>query len=236
MSRRAVVLAGGVGARLRPYSVSLPKPLMPLGQYPILEIIVRQLARGRFEHITLAVNHQADIIRAYFGDGSKWGTRIDYSLETKALSTIAPLRLIPDLPEHFLLMNGDVLTDLKFEEFYGRHVAAERLFTIAATSRTHTVDYGVVEADPEMRLIAFREKPSRQYLVSMGVNVASRAILSRIPPDEKYGFDDLLNDFLRNGDRVHIERHNGHWLDIGRPDDYARASELFDQKQAEFLT
>ena len=118
MSKRAVILAGGKGSRLRPYTVVLPKPLMPIGEYPILEVILRQLAAQGFEHITLAVNHQAEIVRAFCGDGSRWGIKIDYSLERIPLSTIAPLRLIPDLPENFLLMNGDVLTDLPMAQLY----------------------------------------------------------------------------------------------------------------------
>src|ERR1700731_5152862 len=128
MSKRAIILAGGVGTRLRPYTVVLPKPLMPIGDYPILEVIVRQLVHQGFTHITLAVNHQANIIKAFFGDGSRWGVQIDYSLETKPISTIAPLSLISDLPDNFLLMNGDVLTDLDLTGFLQRHVTAGRLF------------------------------------------------------------------------------------------------------------
>jgi len=169
MSRRAVILAGGRGTRLRPYTVVLPKPLMPIGEFPILEVILRQLARFDFRHITLAVNHQANLIKAFCGDGSQWGLTIDYSLEDRPLSTIAPLKLIPDLPDNFLLMNGDVLTDLDFTGFYCRHVEAGHLFTIAASERQHIVDYGVLRVDGTSRLTGFEEKPSVEYLVSMGV-------------------------------------------------------------------
>jgi NDP-sugar pyrophosphorylase family protein len=235
MSDRAVVLAGGKGARLRPYTVALPKPLMPLGDYPILEIIIRQLARHGFHHITLAVNHQADIIKAFFEDGAKWGIRIDYSLETEPLSTIAPLRLIQDLPDHFLLMNGDVLTDLDMRALYQRHVAEGRLFTIAATHRLHTIDYGVLETNHTNLLTGFSEKPTMRYMVCMGINVASRAILSKIPPHRKYGLDDLLLELLRSRECVHVEPYDGYWLDIGRPDDYMQASEQFEQNKDLFL-
>lgn len=235
MSDRAVVLAGGKGARLRPYTVALPKPLMPLGDYPILEIIVRQLARHGFKHITLAVNHQADIIKAFFDNGVKWGVRIDYSLETEPLSTIAPLGLIQDLPDHFLLMNGDVLTDLDLRALYERHVAEDRLFTIAATHRVHTIDYGVLETSHTNVLTGFSEKPTMRYMVCMGVNVASRAILSKIPPQRKYGLDDLLLDLLRCGERVQVEPYDGCWLDIGRPEDYIQASEQFEQNKDLFM-
>jgi NDP-sugar pyrophosphorylase family protein len=131
MTRRAVILAGGKGTRLRPYTVVLPKPLMPVGDYPILEVVIRQLARAGFGHLTLAVNHQAELIRAFCGDGTRWGVRVDYSLEREPLGTMAPLRLVEGLSEHVLVMNGDVLTDLDFAAFHDAHVAEDRLFTIA---------------------------------------------------------------------------------------------------------
>src|SRR5581483_4463992 len=131
MCDRAVILAGGLGTRLRPYTVVLPKPLMPIGEYPVLEVLVRQLARQGFKRITIAVNHLAELIQAFFGNGSRWGVKIDYSMESKPLSTIAPLKLLNDLPEHFLLMNGDVLTDLNFQRFCDCHIQARRLFSIS---------------------------------------------------------------------------------------------------------
>ena len=118
MSKRAIILAGGKGTRLKPYTISLPKPLVPIKDKPILEIIISQLASYGFNHITITINHMADIIKAFFNDGSKWGVKIDYSLEKKPLSTMGPLKLINDLPENFLIMNGDILTDLDFKIFY----------------------------------------------------------------------------------------------------------------------
>jgi NDP-sugar pyrophosphorylase family protein len=120
MTKRAVILAGGKGTRLRPYTVVLPKPMMPIGEYTILEVVIRQLARHGFDRITLAVNHQAELFKAFFGDGSKWHVRIDYSLEDRPLGTMGPLRLIRDLPAHFLVMNGDILTDLNYA-FHLKH-------------------------------------------------------------------------------------------------------------------
>lgn len=235
MSERAVILAGGRGTRLRPYTVVLPKPLMPIGDYPILEVIVRQLALQRFEHITMAVSHQANLIKAFFGDGEQWRVRIDYSMETKPLSTVAPLCLISDLPENFLLMNGDVLTDLNLQQLYQDHVRNSRLFTIAAARRRDVIDYGVLHVNSDNILTAFSEKPFTCYLVSMGVYIVNRAILELIPPDEKYGFDDLMADLLRRGERVHVYPHEGYWLDIGRPDDYMRAIEEFEQRKHSLL-
>jgi NDP-sugar pyrophosphorylase family protein len=162
MCDRAVILAGGMGTRLRPYTVVLPKPLMPIGEYPILEVVVRQLARRGFRQVTMAVNHQANLIQAFFGDGARWGLEIDYSLESMPLSTIGPLKLVKDLPDQFLLMNGDVLTDLNFRELCDAHVSAGRLFTIAAAPRTNVIDYGVLEVDGENRLCRFHEKPAHR--------------------------------------------------------------------------
>lgn len=235
MYDRAVILAGGQGARLRPYTVVLPKPLMPVCEYPILEVVVRQLARHGFRHLTLAVNHQAELIRAFFGGGEKWGLRIDYSMEQAPLSTMGPLRLIEELPEHFLVMNGDVLTDLDFRAFVDLHAREGRLFTIAASRRTHTIDYGVLQTGPGMRLTGFEEKPVASYLVSMGVYAASRQVVAAIPPGVRYGFDHLMRDMLARGDAVHIHEHAGYWRDIGRPDDYRQAVEEFEGPMKQVL-
>src|SRR4029453_6884947 len=139
---QALILAGGKGTRLRPYTVVLPKPLMPVGDYPILEVIVRQLAIQGFDRITMAVNHQANLIRAFFGEGAQWGIAIDYSLESTPLSTVGPLKLIADLPDQFLLMNGDVLTDLSFGRLFDQHTASNAVFTVSAAQRRHDIDYG----------------------------------------------------------------------------------------------
>ncbi len=234
MSKKAVILAGGRGTRLRPYTVTLPKPLVPIGEHPVLELIVRQLARHEFRDVTVAVNHQAEIIKAFFGDGSRWGVEIDYSLETEPLGTIGPLRLIRDLPEHFLLMNGDVLTDLDIAAFYAAHVADDRLFTIAAASRVVDVDYGVLDA-PDGVLTGFREKPRVEHLVSMGIYAVNRKIVSLIPENRPFGFDTLMLQLLEQRQRVTVHRHDGHWLDIGRPADYEQAIDDFETLRGQFL-
>jgi len=235
MSRRAVILAGGMGTRLRPYTVVLPKPLMPIGEYPILEVIVRQLADRGFSHITLAVNHQAEIIKAFFRNGERWGIRIDYSLEESPLGTMGPLKLIPDLPDDFLVMNGDILTDLNFQEFHDGHVAAGSLFTISSMGREHRIDYGVLDTDEAGFLSGFREKPSERFQVSMGVYMVSRRAVERIPVGRPYGFDHLMLDLLANNTPAKVRAYDGYWLDIGRPDDYLRAIEEFDSMKPRFL-
>ena len=235
MSKRAVILAGGKGTRLRPYTVVFPKPLMPVGDYPILEVIVRQLAFFGFDHITMAVNQQANLIKAFFGDGAPWKVRIDYSLESQPLSTIAPLKLIPDLPGNFLLLNGDILTDLDMGALLKAHVAAGRLFTIAAAERNHTIDYGVLHVNSSGTLAGFSEKPQVKYLVSMGIYAVDREALSMVPPGSKYGFDDLMRDMIAQGKPVHVQKHSGYWLDIGRPDDYRQAIDEFEQHKERLL-
>ncbi len=225
MSKRAIILAGGKGTRLKPYTIALPKPLVPIGEKPILEIIIQRLINNNFSHITLTVNHQADIIKAYFGDGSKWGIKIDYSLEEKALSTMGPLSLIKDLPENFLIMNGDVLSDINFSRLMEDHISANSIFTISSFKREQRSDYGVLEIGNDKLLIGFKEKPVVEYDVSMGIYVANIRILNYIPYNEAYGFDQLMLDLIADDDPAKVIRHNGYWLDLGRPDDYAKACE-----------
>lgn len=223
MSKRAVILAGGKGTRLKPYTISLPKPLVPIGEKPILELIIKRLTNAGFDHITLTVNHYADIIKAFFGDGTKWGIKIDYSEETKPLSTMGPLTLIDDLPEHFLIMNGDVLTSLDFESFYEDHVSLNRNFTIAANKRIDKVEYGVLLDNDQSQLTGFQEKPSHEYLVSMGIYMMSKNNLNHIPKDTFFGFDHLMEILIKEKTYPFIHKLDGYWLDIGRPDDYEKA-------------
>jgi NDP-sugar pyrophosphorylase family protein len=235
MSKRAVILAGGKGTRLRPYTVVLPKPLMPIGEFPILEVIIKQLVSAGFDHITLAVNHQAEIIKAFFMDGSKWGIRIDYSLEDKPLGTMGPLKLISNLPDNFLVMNGDILTDLNYADFYDNHVLQSDIFTISSKVREQLVDYGVLETT-DGKLSGLREKPSMHYEVSMGVYMMSKRALDFVPADIAYGFDNLMNELVAAKQSVAVSKFSGYWLDIGRPDDYAQAIDEFDSMRKSFIS
>lgn len=232
---RAIILAGGQGTRLRPYTVVLPKPLMPIGEYPILEVIVRQLVRHGFTHITMAVNHQAKIFQAFFGNGERWGIKIDYSLEEKPLSTMGPLKLIDDLPENFLVMNGDILTDLNYREFFDYHVRNDNNFTIAAFQRVLKSEYGVLKINNEGKLCGFEEKPQYQFDVSMGIYMVNRRTMGHIADGQPYGFDHLMLDLLAEGTPASVKCHNGYWLDIGRPDDYMQAIDEFDALKSRFL-
>ena len=235
MSKRAVILAGGVGSRLRPYTVVLPKPLMPIGNYPILEVVIRQLVYYGFDHITLAVNHQAEIIKSYFNSGEKWGVTVDYSLAKSPLGTMGPLKLIKDLPDNFLVMNGDVLCDLDFGKFHEGHMRNNNIFTICSSLRMQRSEFGVLKINDKRRLYGFQEKPVVSYEVSMGIYMLSKDVLQYIPDNQGYGFDDLMLAFLNDNKSVRVDQHEGFWLDIGRPDDYMQAIDIFEEKQDIFL-
>jgi NDP-sugar pyrophosphorylase family protein len=234
MSKRAIILAGGRGTRLHPYTVVMPKPLMPLGEHPILEIVIRQLAAAGFDNITLAVNHQAEIIKAFFQDGNRWGVKINYAVEDEPLGTMGPIKRITDLPEHFLVMNGDILTDLNYQNFYDAHVAVDALFTISSYNRQEIVDYGVLGTRAG-KLINIREKPCVSYEVSMGIYMMSRRVVALIPAKGAFGFDQLMLEMIRTESPVQVALFNGYWLDIGRPDDYRRAADEFSTMKTSFL-
>jgi NDP-sugar pyrophosphorylase family protein len=234
-TKTAVILAGGKGTRLRPYTWILPKPLMPLGEQPILEVVIRQLAQAGFLDIILAVNHQADMIKAVIRDGRQFGVKVRYSMENKLLSTMGPLKLMRGLPENFLVMNGDILTDLNFRHFHDDHVKGGQIFTISSHEREHKIDYGVLKIDDKHRLTAFQEKPKQHFHVSMGIYMLNREVLGEIPRGEAFGFDHLMLKLLEKNKTVKVKPHRGLWLDIGRPDDFHQAVELFEAKKLKFL-
>lgn len=225
---RAIIMAGGKGTRLRPYTTLIPKPLVPLGgRFSILEIVLMQLAKSGFTHVTLAVNHLSHLIMTYFGDGSRLGLKIDYSLEEQELSTIGPLTLIDDLPENFLVMNGDILCDLDYRKFFDGHVRSSSGVSVSAFNRQVKIDFGVLEYDSSGYLTQFREKPSNDFSVSMGIYCINRSVIESLERGKPYGFDTLMMDSLKNNHQVKIEPFNGYWLDIGRPDDYEYADTNF---------
>ncbi len=222
---KAVILAGGKGTRLRPYTTVLPKPLMPLGDFPVIEVIIRQLAYFGYRDIILSVGHLAELMRSYCGDGRQWGVTITYSFEEQPLSTIAPLGLLRDqLTETFLVMNGDVLSDLDFRAFEAFHRQKRSLATVATFRRAVTIDFGVIHTDPDGRIVNFLEKPRYDYFVSMGVYLFEPEILQYVPDHgQPFGFDDLMHTLTRNHGKVYTYPHEGYWVDIGRLEDYEKA-------------
>lgn len=224
-ARRAVILAGGRGTRLRPYTTILPKPLLPVGDQPILHRVISRLAESGFRDITLSVGHLAELIMAFFGDGSKYGLKLDYAIEDTPLGTIGPLRYIQDLGEDFLVMNGDVLTDLDPGVLWDAHHQSGALLTIATYPREVRIDFGVLERSAENRITGFREKPAISYEVSMGVYILNRRCLEFVPEGRAFGFDELVLALLNAGEHIEGVPHRGKWLDLGRPEDYEAAME-----------
>lgn len=224
---RAIILAGGKGTRLRPLTLNFPKPLVPVGDMPILEVVIRQLASAGFTRVTISTGYLAELIEAYFSDGSKWGIAIDYVREDAPLSTAGPLKLVGDLPEHFLVMNGDVLTDVDYAALLREHVESGAAATVATKTREATIDFGVVEADDNGWLDRWVEKPSYSFEVSMGVYVVSRASVDLIADGEALGMPDLLMRAVEHGGRVLCRACDCYWLDIGRVDDYETAQNDF---------
>lgn len=232
---RAVILAGGKGRRLSPYTISFPKPLVPIGDMPILEIIVRQLKAAGIDHITLAVGHLAELLQAYFGDGSRWGLKIDYSREDKPLGTVGPLSQIDDLPETFLVMNGDVLTTLDYAKLLRYHVDEKSMLTIACHRCNTQIDLGVIEFNGRFEVTNYREKPVIPYDASMGVYVFNRAVLGRFHRGTHVDFPNAVCQLVAEGEPVKVYLAACRWLDIGRQADYASAQQTFESLRHEFM-
>jgi NDP-sugar pyrophosphorylase family protein len=224
---QAVILAGGKGTRLAPYTTIFPKPLVPLGEVPILEIVIRQLRNAGVDTITLAVGHLSELIQTFFQDGSRFGVHIEYAREEKPLGTAGPLAAIAGLDETFLVMNGDVLTTLDFRDLLTFHRENRNVATIAMHDRKVNIDFGVIESGPNGRLTNYIEKPSYAFQVSMGIYAFEPSVLQFIPKGKRFDFPELVLSLLAAGEPVSGYAYDGYWMDIGRPDDYAQASEDF---------
>ncbi len=236
MSIPVIIQAGGKGTRLRPYTSILPKPLMPVDEMPILEIVVRQLVRHCFCQLYVTTGHLAHLIESFFGDGSKWGASITYIKEDRPLGTIGPVRKVPRPNVPFLVMNGDLLTDIDYRQLYEHHLKDDALLTVAVHREEIPVSLGVIDYDKDRCIIGFREKPALEFWGSMGIYVFSPELWDLIPPDTYYGFDTLMADFLRQRRTARVYPWSGVWLDIGRPEDYERASDEFKEHRARLLT
>jgi NDP-mannose synthase len=227
---KAVILAGGKGRRLRPYTTTFPKPLMPIGDKPILEIILRQLKANGVDQAIMAVGHLAELIMAFFGDGSAFGLSIHYSREDTPLGTAGCLGLIKDqLDAPFLMMNGDIVTTLDYSALVEYHKQSGAAATIALNKRCINIDFGVVETDAEQNIIGYHEKPTIEQYVSMGIYVFDPRVLTYIQPNEYLDFPDLIKLLISRGEAVKAYPYEGYWLDIGRPDDYEKANEEIDR-------
>lgn len=227
---KAIILAGGEGKRLRPYTHVLPKPLMPVGGRPILELIVGQLREKGFDDLTFAVGYLASIIQTYFDDGSRFGVDISYSLEEKKLGTAGPIALIERPTEPFLVMNGDILTRLDFGAFMQAHKESGAIATLAVFQKDVPISLGVLELNDRKEITGYIEKPTLHYPVSTGMYCFNPDIYDYIPKNEYFDLPDLVLKLVAAGEKVLGFEFDDQWLDIGRPSDYEAAEELFAQK------
>ena len=233
---RVVILAGGKGTRLRPFTASFPKPLVPLGDKPILAILLEQFARQKFGRITLALGHLAELVKAYVSQHKSLGDHltIDFVEEEAPTGTAGSLSLIPGLDDTFLVVNGDVLTDLDYAALLASHKASGAALTIATHQKKLKMDFGILEAGEDSIVTNYVEKPDKFHEVSMGVYVYEPRVLEFVEPGKYLDLPDLVHLLMSNGEQVRAYRNDAFWLDIGRPDDYALAQELYEADASKF--
>jgi NDP-sugar pyrophosphorylase family protein len=229
------VLAGGRGTRLAPYTHILPKPLLPIGDMPILEVLIRQMKHAGINDIVLTVGHLAQLLRTFFADGQQWGVNISYSYEDQPLGTAGPLSLIKDLDATFLVINGDVLTTLDLKDALAFHKTQGGIATIAVHQRQVKIDLGVVQFDGNHQIKGYIEKPTYDFTVSMGIYIFEPAVMKYILFNKYLDFPDLVLKMISAGEKVSGYVFDGYWMDLGRPDDYAQAMEDFTRMRGQFL-
>jgi NDP-sugar pyrophosphorylase family protein len=233
---KAVILAGGKGTRLSPYTTVFPKPLVPIGERPILEIIIRQLVRSGLGDIVLSIGHLGELIKAYFQNGNCRipGLSLSYQREPIALGTAGPLAAIPGLDGTFLVMNGDVLTNLDYRALLNYHEKERAALTIAMHSKEVRTDLGVLKTGRRGRLMSYDEKPVYEFNVSMGIYVYNNKVLDYIPSGQYLDFPDLVRRLLKHGEKVVGFPTKAYWLDIGRREDYELAQQDFQSDNPPF--
>jgi len=232
---KAVILAGGKGTRLAPYTKVLPKPLMPIGDMPILEILLRQIRRAGIKDFILAVGHMAGLLQAFFQDGKRLGININYSYEDKPLGTAGSLSLIEGLEDTFLIANGDVLTTLNIQRLIEYHRNEGAIATIATHDRSVNINLGVIHKDENNQVIDYIEKPTYHFQVSMGIYVFEPEIMKYIPKNQYLDFPNLVLSLIESHEKVKSFPFGGYWQDLGRADDYEQAVQDFEQLKSEIL-
>ena len=233
---KALILAGGKGQRLRPYTTVIPKPLMPVGEKPILELLLRQLKKAGVTEAVLAVNHLRELIEAFFGDGRNLGLKVSYALEDHPLGTAGPIAgVLDELPDRFFVLNGDLLTTLNFKGLWEAHEQTQAAATIAAHTREVKIDFGILERSENGVLSGYVEKPTLRYEVSMGCYVLNREAVRPHCVEGRYlDMPDLMRLLVASGERVHCHNEPCFWLDIGRPEDYQLANEIIERDPNRF--
>jgi NDP-mannose synthase len=230
-----VIMTGGKGMRMKPYTKVLPKGLLPVGEQPILEILVRQLCTCGFDSITMACGYLAPLIQAYFGDGQKWGVDIRYAVESQPLGTAGALRTLSRFKDPFLVLNCDVLTTLKFRDLYEFHCQNQGVLTVASQRRDIPIHLGVLET-AGLQVVGLLEKPISSVCVSMGIYVMDPTVVDYIPDNMAFDMPDLVHQLLQHQCCVCHYDNDSDWLDIGRPEDYVKANEDFASSGNKFIS
>lgn len=233
---QAVILCGGKGSRLRPYTTVLPKPLMPLGDYPIAEVIVRQLAHHGIKDIVMSTGYLAGLIETYFGTGKRWGVRIRYAHEDKPLGTAGAIRLVEEVQDDFLVINGDTLTELNFRELFRSHKKNKGIATVSVQERIVKTDFGVVRFDDHYELLDYVEKPEHKSFVSLGINIFNKRVKKYIKVNESIGIPELLLRLKGCREKVFCFKTAALWFDLGRREDLESAQEFFNQHKNRFIS
>jgi NDP-sugar pyrophosphorylase family protein len=234
---RAVILAGGLGTRLRPYTTVLPKPLVPVGERPILEHILRRLHGCGVRRVDLCVGHLGDLIQAYFSQATALPNDLElqWHWEQEPLGTAGALRLVPDLSGTFIAMNGDILTTLDYRELLAFHEQSDAALTVATHAKRVDIDLGVIETDGD-RIVGYQEKPRLDYEVSMGIYAYDERALAHLPDDGPCQFPELVGRLLDAGERVAAFRSEAEWFDIGTFAEHQRAAEALERTPDMFAT
>ncbi len=232
---QAIILAGGKGTRLKPYTNHIPKPLVELDGMPILEIVLRQLKASGVSEIILAVNHMSDLIESYFKDGNKLGINIIYSKEKEPLGTAGPLHLIKKLNDDFIMMNGDLLTNINYKDMFNKHVEKKSMASIAVYNREVKIDLGILKLNEKMQFIDYIEKPTYNYPISTGIYIFNKKVREYIPKNKKFDMPQLILSIHKNRKKIFCYSENFEWLDIGRVDDYELANKLFNKNKKNYI-
>jgi NDP-sugar pyrophosphorylase family protein len=226
---QALVMAGGLGSRLRPLTDEVPKPLLPIGGRPILELILRQLRDAGVDEVYISLGYKAELIRAYIADGRRLGLRVRYVDEPTPLGTAGALGYVKqNIRGPLLVMNGDILTKLDFRAFHQEHVAAGAAITLGVREDHYQIPFGLVETQDGL-VLKVREKPVQEYLVSAGIYVMSPEAIASVAPGKRLDVPDLINDVVTRGGRVRYHVIREKWIDIGALEDFRRAKEEEDQ-------
>lgn len=219
---QAIILAGGEGIRLRPYTTVLPKPLLPVNGKPIIEIIIRQLAKSGVEEIIVSVGYLGQLLEAYLRDGSQYGVKLNYSMEEEPLGTAGPISLIKNLSDDFFVINGDTLCDIDFTAMLKAHRESGNAATVSAYKKNHTIDLGTLELTEDLQIIAYNEKPKIDYIVSMGIYVFNLSVKNELESGTHLDLPDFIMQLRDKDYAVGAYLHSGIWLDMGRPSDFEK--------------